>query len=430
MLGRRRDENAGYRAASAVWVVLMCACGPGSGVLDPERPVFKGEAGGQSGGEGDRGDCRESAASEVDLEATLPGWDSTPAAALARVAGTHRSSVSFHSVEPPGGQASEGEALEITLEGAGTARHHAACGLLEIDVRVALRSQSGGLHLRVPGIVLVFASGPPRVTAEFPLTDLPDWNAALQGALEPDRDSHFRLDMTLVDDDFAQDGVADSAFVGHFAVVSDKPRQFGHCELAHWPAMGVCDADERSVPADEPYRGLRADYLVDALRTLEAPELEWLDGPMTRLSVDFERDGDVVCVREQSPQCDDNCDGRVRYSVPGRLRLATEDGQLDVTVSARLDTEGIEGAFRDLGLTTNGQVVAEPDAIKQADFEGLDPSQRLVVRFGTLSSLYSASLELWALTANPHIVEPGRLCTTNDYIGPLSELGNGSTRAP
>jgi hypothetical protein len=242
---------------------------------------------------------------------------------------------------------------------------------------------------------------------------------AVGNAVEPNGENHFRVRMTFVD------GTVSGGFL-----VADESRTPRTCELARWPAARPCDQFERLVPDGEPYRDLEPHYLVEAFREHATTTLTWLDGSTTQLEVDLEAVDAGACVLEQSSLCDDNCDGRAQYSVPSRLRLTTDDGKLDVSVSAHLSTTGVEGAWAGLEAGTRSPVVVAPDDVHRFDFDGALPEQRVVVRLSTLRGIDTSTLELWNLDTNAGVTSSvGEGCATDDYVGLRSLIDVGETSA-
>lgn len=402
-----RIDVARNRSATAVFfATCLVACDATDAGNSPEtRPSFGGVAGGQSGVEGDFS-CEPE--TEVIALDTMTSGPFTARDVVDRAVGTFESVMSFATVSPAGSTQDDSETLSVHIAFAGEARRFLDCGSrIDIDVNLELHSANGAVELDVPATLSAYSLEQFTIVANVERGRLPRISTPLDEAVSAGMEYEFRLLMTL----------RGNALSGQLSTISPSS-----CDVAWWPAQADCEVFETVFSGEDLYEGLRARYVVEAFSEAPATSLRWDDGQETELVFEFEPESHV-CILRQSTLCDDNCDGRIRYAVPGIVRMVTDDGRMDVRVPGRVSTTGRADAWRTPWFETRdfGTVGVEGGVVP-----GLDSGRRAVVNFSTDPV---SSLELWAFKPNQGVTAPrGDSCVLRGFLGAVDELPGGTVQ--
>jgi hypothetical protein len=323
----------------------------------------------------------------------------------------------WDTVVPPFSGLGEQESLAISLSYDGVARLYPRCqNLVDIDVNLVVRSQSGALAFDGPATVAYTRPERYRLRATLPPSVMDEWMKELQSVTlqEP---SAFEVDL-----DLSQGGA------GHFLVHGGGGAT---CHLATWPSQRVCELGEIAVLPDGTHLGLRPqDVAVEADKLDGTFRVVWEDTLVeAQMTVDFVPDASgPACVL---PDVGAGIDGveQVMYSVPGNVHILTDDNRMDVTVPTRARTRGREGAWSTVDLLTDPVVASERGfGIVPASLR--NPRERAVLSFSSPREPITPQsqrirggfemqiVDLQSERANPKTSS----CIAANFMGVVSEL--------
>jgi hypothetical protein len=357
----------------------------------------------------------------------------TPQQIADEIAGDHQTRLEWATLIPPFEGGAPDERATVSLTFTGEARLFPWCqNLVELDMRVGVRTESGTLAFEAPARFTSWRRGSGRITTEFPNGGAQIWEATGNGAdwrKEIEAVSWFsvngfRVDLLLLD----------GLLTGRFAVAGGLG---GVCDLAIWPAAAgarVCQRGEHVVDGKIPFRGLLAEHVVGGLQGLEgAHPVRWEDtGAASRMRIAFSPDpGGTVCVVGDI----EYHSARVNYEVPGRVSLVTDDGRLDVSLPVRAITEGIEGDWGAIKIRSTGLVNldARLGTLPVPDVPG--PNEQIVVDFSSPRretllggpTLVTGGFNMWVQKLKSSRVKTaGGACSSGDFLGRLGPVTSAS----
>jgi hypothetical protein len=279
----------------------------------------------------------------------------------AELSGVHTTDVEWTQViADPFEEMETTEPLEVTLAYGGSARLYPGCGnRLELDMDVQLRSRSGALDWEGAVALGVSGTGPATAHAELRLAFGGEWPPSVQpGSLDrwllglrPAARAPiggFALDLRL----------ESSGVQGRFSALAQGGTS---CALGTWPAARRCGLGETSMDPQTLFRGLRAEFVTDELRTRELPaKARWTDtGALTDMTVRFVADEGDACVSG-----DKTGSGAVSYQVLGQLRVTTADGRIDIALPARAETQSAVVGWSTVRVRTLQDLVEAPNGVQ------------------------------------------------------------------
>jgi hypothetical protein len=328
----------------------------------------------------------------------------------------YETALRWDTVVPAFGDLEEQEPLAVSLSYDGVARLYPRCeNVVELDMQLALSSQSGALLFAGPATLSYSRPDRYRVRAKLSPTAMSEWMQELQSVTlqEP---SGFSVNI-----DLAQGGAG--SFLVHGA-------QGATCGLAAWPSQRFCEIGEAAVLSDESYLGLRAlDVAVEAEKLDKTYPIFWEDtGVDAQLTVDFMPDeSGLACVLPIGIGIDGA--QQVRYAVPGHVHLVTDDKRLDVTIPTRARTRGSEGVWSLIEL------FSEPVVSSQVGFGSLpvelpSPLGRAILSFSSpqepitpQSTRIRGGIDVQVVELHSERATPkNSSCMAGNFMGFVSEL--------
>jgi len=349
-----------------------------------------------------------------------------PAELGEELSGVHTTEVAWTPVIAEPFEGMEGsEPLEVTLAYAGTSRLYPDCGnSLELDMDAQLSSVSGALDWQ--GAVILGVSDTRTATAHMELKlglggawppgvqpgSLDGWLLGLRPVARAEVGG-FSLDLRL-----------DSSGVqGQFSALAQGGRS---CALGTWPAARRCGLGQANVDPNSLYRGLRAEFVTDELQARELPALvRWTDTQATtEMTVRFVADEGDACVSG-----DVTGSGAMSYQVLGQLQVATADGRLDVSLSARAETQSAVGDWTPVRVRTLQDLTEVPDGMPGWQLApGKRPvvvySEREEIAIGDVVQALGGIDVLAFAPSSPEVNTSSPLCGPSDFWGSTSQVAS------
>jgi hypothetical protein len=347
----------------------------------------------------------------------------TPQEIADELVGNYGTHLEWATLIPPFEDGAAEERVTLLLTFTGEARLFPRCqNLVELDMRVGLRSESGALAFDAPARFISPRKGEGRITTEFQRggsdqwessSNLVDWKKEIESVSRLSVNG-FRVDLVLMD----------GALMGRFAVQGGTGAT---CDLALWPAGRPCRLGEHVVDGKAPFRGLLAEHVVRGLKGLErSHQVRWEDtGATTEMTIEFSPDpSSTVCVLGEIS----DPTALVNYEVLGRVSLATDDGRLDVSLPVRAVTRGTEEDWETITIASNGLVNPEPGSGTHPESGAASPNATVLLGFSSPrrevwaggTTFVSGGLDVRVLELqSPRVKTTGGACSAGDFMGRL-----------
>jgi hypothetical protein len=281
---------------------------------------------------------------------------------------------------------------------------------LELDVRVAMQSDDGGLDERFDATLFATHDRSAQFVATIKAAELGGTFAIVESSGAA---GAFELDSVQVNAAFSKLGL--SGGLGA-TLVSEDPgggssgtAAATHGAVARWPGGSACDATSSGFASSGVARGVEVAYgehsLAQVIELVNAENtfaLDWQHTPATALETSFTADGEAACAR-YGVDDSGNDSAAVELSIAGKLRVQSADGRIDgswpMYFTAFYDDSA---ALQRARVTSSAQGSLVQGLVDIADFErtyGLKGAT--LAGYDQANVLLTASWELAGGTTDP-----------------------------